>query len=134
MEIPAGFWGRERKHCPVCNVEIAAAAVRCKNCGTTFSTAAPVDREAFRDKTKLEAKQPAARRVVIILFVLSALPCTAPLGVIGSIVWRLANRPLLRSLPSLYTALLMMGIIIGTLLTIGLIVFSAMYSMHKGGL
>ena len=41
IEIPVSYWGREKKPCPVCGTEILAAALRCRNCGTTFESALP---------------------------------------------------------------------------------------------
>ncbi|MCP4687142.1 MAG: hypothetical protein GY859_03770, partial [Desulfobacterales bacterium] len=50
IEMPISYWGRENKPCPECGKEILAAAIRCRFCGTVFSTPEPIDKEAFRER------------------------------------------------------------------------------------
>jgi hypothetical protein len=128
MEIPAGFWGRQKKNCPVCQAEIAAAAVRCRQCGTTFESAVPVEAQAFQQKAKLDSVLPSARRHVITIFVLCVVTCTAPLGVIYGLVWWSTHRAAVRASPSLYGALCKIGLGVGALQILAIAVFCMIHS------
>src|SRR5437868_1145495 len=55
VEIPASFWGQDQKECPVCHQMIQAAALRCRACGTVFSTARPQHADEFRHGRDVEA-------------------------------------------------------------------------------
>lgn len=105
IEIPISYWGQENKPCPNCNREILAAAVRCRHCGATFSSAHPQDAEEFQDRAALETRLPGMKRTVVCIFVFSVLPCLAPIGAIWGVIWHLSNRRRLGALPGMYAAL-----------------------------
>src|SRR5579862_9091732 len=54
MEVPPSFWGQTEKACPACNNMIQAAALRCRFCGTVFSSTQPVQADDFRQQRSLE--------------------------------------------------------------------------------
>jgi hypothetical protein len=125
IEIPASYWGRETKPCPACDREIQAAALRCRHCGATFPSHRPQDRSDYDKQQEFEQNQPTLRRSIILLFVLSIIPCTAPLaGVIGS-GWVLVNRSQVRLLPPIYSALckIAVAVAIGQTLLMALMMF-----------
>lgn len=128
MEIPVSFWGQENKPCPSCRQSIAAAALRCRHCGVTFTSAQPQDAESFRAKENLTARLPATRRSIKILFVLCILPFTAPLGALAAGLWFLLRRKDVRALPAFYGALCKIGIGIGLLETAVIILMTLLYS------
>jgi hypothetical protein len=129
VEIPVSFWGQENKPCPACGREILAAAVRCRYCGATFSSAKPEDREAFNQRAALEQRLPKVRQWVIWLFVLSVLPCTAPIGGLWSLIWYPLRRQEVEALPSLYSALAKIGIAVGLGQTVLLALMAMIYSL-----
>jgi hypothetical protein len=105
LEIPASYWGREDKPCPSCGQSIMAAAVRCRHCGATFSSATPVGAAAYHRRKELQSKLPGLRTFAIWLLVFSLIPCTAPLAAIAGLFWYLANREAIRALPPLHSAI-----------------------------
>lgn len=129
LEIPVSYWGQENKNCPNCGQEILAAAVRCRHCGTVFESARPQEVSEFQQRTALAGRLPASRRTVIGLFVLSVIPCLAPIGAIWGIIWYPQHREDLQSLPSLYGAVCKIGIGLAIVQTVALVVVTLLYTM-----
>ena len=132
VEIPVSFWGQENKPCPACGREILAAAVRCRHCGATFASAQPEDREEFNQRAALDARLPKTRQWAIALFVLSILPCTAPVGGVWSLIWYPLHRQELAALPPIYPALTKIGIAVGLGQTVVLALMGMLYSITRG--
>lgn len=131
IEIPVAYWGQENKPCPSCGQTILAAAVRCRFCGTTFSSARPEDAGEFGRRTSLERRVPALKRSVITLFILSVLPCTAIIGVVWGLIWYPSHRADVKTLPSIYSALCKIGLGVGIAQTVALVVMSVLFRMYK---
>lgn len=131
LEIPVSFWGQEEKPCPSCGQTILAAAVRCRHCGATFSSARPESSHEFRSREGRQRKLPAVRRTVIWMFVCSLLPCTALLAAIFGAVWYPAHRAEIRSLPAIFNGLCIMGIGIAVVQTVVTLVMILMYSVFR---
>ncbi|WP_395741997.1 RING finger protein [Prosthecobacter sp.] len=131
LEIPVSYWGQENKPCPGCGRSIAAAAVRCRHCGVTFSSAQPQDAAAFRAKENLTARLPGTRRTLLILFSLCILPLTAPLGVVLMGIWYPLRLKEVRALPSFHGALCKIGLGIGLLETAAIIFMSLLYGAFR---
>jgi Zn ribbon nucleic-acid-binding protein len=128
LEIPVSYWGQENKQCPSCGREILAAALRCRHCGAIFESARPQATTEFQQRTALARRLPAARRQVIVLFVLCAVPFLAPVGAVATLIWRPAHREDLRALPSFYAALSLIGLVLAIGLTLALILVTLLYS------
>jgi hypothetical protein len=105
LEIPTSYWGRENKPCPSCGREILAAALRCRFCGATFSSGRPEERSEFQKRAELNERLPAARRNIVVLFVLSAVPCAAPVAALGGAIWYWSNKETVKALPAIYGGL-----------------------------
>ena len=99
IEIPASFWGQSEKQCPACQNLIQAAALRCRFCGTVFSTARPQQEEEFRQERLLDSDLPKLRRRSIWLLVFAIVPFTAPLALLFGGIWYSFNRTRLAALP-----------------------------------
>jgi hypothetical protein len=132
VEVPMSFWGRETKPCPVCAQEILAAAVRCRHCGATFASARPEDSAEFQQRAEREQRRPATQRAVITLFILSIVPCLAPIGAIAGFVWHASHREDARALPALFSALRRIGLIVAIGQTAMLLVMALLYSRIRG--
>lgn len=117
IEVPVSYWGQENKPCPSCGKDILAAAVRCRHCGATFASARPQGVSEFQSRTALEARLPEVRKLAVVIFVLSVLPCTAPIGGVWGWIWSRANREEIAALPALYGALLKIGLIVAAATT-----------------
>jgi hypothetical protein len=115
LEVPPSFWGQSDKECPACHNRIQAAALRCRHCGTVFSTARPQEAGEFHEHRALSDELPALRRNVIILLVFSVLPCTAALAAVIGGIWYAANRQRIARLPAQQSALakIALGVSIG---------------------
>lgn len=127
LEIPVSWWGRENKPCPACGQEILAAALRCRHCGATFSSARPEERAEFQQRTQVSNQHPELRRRVLWQFILSVLPLTAPIGAVIGLVWYLPNRAKIATLPSVFPALAFLGLLVGSILTVAYIVLASLY-------
>jgi hypothetical protein len=132
IEIPISYWGQENKPCPACRREILAAAVRCRHCGATFSSARPEDADEFQRRTAREERLPKVKRMVVWLFVFSVVPCCAPVGAIWGLAWYPGRRDDVRALPSIYAALckIALGVAIGQCATI--VLMAALYALFRG--
>jgi hypothetical protein len=131
IEIPVSYWGQENKNCPRCNREILAAAVRCRFCGATFESARPQGAEEFRQRTELTQQLPAARRMIIWIFVFSVLPCLAPIGAIWGSIWYPLHREEVRALPTLYGALCKIGLGVGIGQTVAIVLVTVVFSFVR---
>lgn len=124
LEIPPSYWGRERKPCPKCGTEILAAAVRCRTCGTVFTSAEPMAADKFRAQQSLEERMPGLRRSVVVLLIFCLMPCSAPLGLIVGGFWYLGRRDDMASMPPLWRGLAKVGLTVaaGEVLLGGIII------------
>ncbi|HXS68425.1 MAG TPA: RING finger protein, partial [Candidatus Polarisedimenticolia bacterium] len=102
IEIPMSYWGQENKNCPKCGQQILAAAVRCRHCGTTFESARPQEVDEFRQRTDLTGRLPAAKTMIVWIFVASVIPCFAPIGAVWGLIWSSTHKEEIRTLPTLY--------------------------------
>ncbi|MGC3996282.1 MAG: RING finger protein [Anaeromyxobacter sp.] len=78
----ASYWGQEEKTCPMCRQRIKVAAIRCRHCGLTFTSAAP-------DAAPVVGRPaaPEGRAAALALFAAGVFPVTAPLAlVVGGIL------------------------------------------------
>jgi predicted RNA-binding Zn-ribbon protein involved in translation (DUF1610 family) len=130
LEIPVSFWGQQYKQCPSCGTQIMAAALRCRNCGATFASARPEDSETFRTRAKHQTRRSGTQTVTTVVFGLCILPCTSPLGLILAALWYPIKRKELASMPALYRTLLIIGIIVAAILTIGTVALSLVYAKN----
>lgn len=129
IEMPVAYWGQENKPCPVCSAQILAAAVRCRHCGTVFQTARPLDSAEFSQAASWEAKAPGLRKKIIFLFVLSLVPFTAPVGILILFFWAHARRQEVEELPSLFPALIKIGLLVGAIETVGMVLVAVIFSL-----
>jgi len=126
------YWGQENKPCPACGKEILAAAVRCRFCGATFSSAQPEDAAAFSQRSEQEKRLPQVRQRVVLIFVLSLIPCMAPIGGLWGLVWYPTHKADVQALPSLYPALCKIGIAVGLGQTVLMALVAAIYAVARG--
>ena len=132
VEIPVSYWGQENKPCQACGKEILAAATRCRFCGATFSSAQPEDTAAFNKRSEREKRAPQIKQRVIWIFILSLIPCTAPIGGLWGLVWYPTNKTDLQVLPTLYPALCKIGIAVGLGQTVLLALMAAIFAATRG--
>ena len=131
LEIPSSHWGQENRPCPACVREILAAAVRCRHCGAMFSSGRTEERTEFQQRAELKERLPAARRNIVILFVLSVIPCVAPLAVLIGAIWYRSNRETIRALPALYGGLCKIALGLGAGQTILIVVMLMLFSVFR---
>lgn len=132
VEIPVSYWGQENKPCPACGKEILAAALRCRFCGATFSSAQPEDTAAFTQRTEQEKRLPGVRQRIVWIFVLSVIPCLAPIGGLWGLVWYPTHKADVQALPSLYPALCKLGIAVGLGQTVLMALVAAIHAAARG--
>jgi predicted RNA-binding Zn-ribbon protein involved in translation (DUF1610 family) len=78
-------WGGE-KPCPNCGKTIKANALKCRFCGSAFETRDVIARDEFARREYEGTEYNAARNKAVILFLLSAAACLAPIGLILNLV------------------------------------------------
>jgi hypothetical protein len=131
IEIPLSYWGRENKPCPACGREILAAAVRCRHCGATFSSARPEETSEFQQRAALEQRLPAVRRKLLCLFVICLVPCLAPVGGVWGLVWYPGHRQEVNALPSLYPALYKIGLGAAIGQTVMMVIMGLLFAVRR---
>ncbi len=132
IEIPVSYWGQEHKPCPACGQEILAAAVRCRHCGATFASAQPQDANTFQQRTALEQRLPRLRNQVVWMFICSVLPFSAPIGGIWALVFYPSYKQEFQALPSIYTALCKIAMVVGLGQTAVLVIMGVLYGLKSG--
>lgn len=132
LEIPPSHWGREEKPCPRCSRMIAAAAVRCRWCGATFSTATPQSQGSYHADQYLQSRLPAVRTASIWLLVFSLIPCTAWLAAIIGTIWYASNRQAIRALPPARAAICKIAVGVAWLQTALFVIFFVLWNLLGG--
>ncbi len=128
LEVPVSYWGREDKPCPVCGRTILAVAVRCRHCGATFHSAQPETAAEFRRRGEWKSREATLQTASIWLFVLSLVPCTAPLVAVIGGFWYLFHRQQIKQLSGIYRSLCLLGVTLAVAQVLMVIVFTYLYS------
>jgi hypothetical protein len=131
LEIPVSFWGQEDKPCPSCGQTILAAAVRCRHCGATFESARPESAHEFRERAGRLERVPTLRRTIVWLFVLAAIPCTAPIAAVILPVWYFPRRQEVAAQPGVYVGLCWLGMVAAVAVSAMLVVMTTLYAMAR---
>lgn len=126
-EIPGGYWGRTDKDCPQCGRTVAAAAIRCRHCGATFEKD-PQETANYQSQLHMASRGASLRRMAILSFILCVVPCSAPLGIVVGGIWYAIKRDELRSIPSFFRALCLIGLSIAVIETAALSFFSMFFN------
>lgn len=86
VETASNAWGGE-KPCPNCGKTIKANALKCRFCGAAFDTRDVVSREEYRSREYDGSEYTSARNKAVLLFLLSAAGCLAPVGLILDLIF-----------------------------------------------
>jgi hypothetical protein len=107
----SSWWGQEDKLCPRCGRHIRLAALRCRHCGCTFESRAPVP-----SLTRPAAKPTGAAGVL--LFIAGLIPFTAPLVLVigGPALW--LGRRAIRRWPPTRRAMAIVGVVAAAVVTL----------------
>jgi hypothetical protein len=126
LEIPPAFWGREDKNCPVCNMQIAAMAVRCRHCGAAVE-ARPEEKASYERRQARRERAPMLRRGAVGMIVLSLIPIVAAFAAVGGWIFYRSNRDEIRKVPGSCDGLFRIAIGVATaqsvIITLALIGF-----------
>jgi predicted RNA-binding Zn-ribbon protein involved in translation (DUF1610 family) len=131
LDIPASYWGQEHKPCPACGTQILAAAVRCRQCGTTFASARPVGADEHREHVAVQRRHPELRRVVVWLFIFSIVSCSAPFAAVAGSVWWARHREAIKTLPPIYRALTKIGVCVAVGQTALMVLLTVLFSVTR---
>lgn len=122
---PATYWGQDQKECPKCLKSIRVSAVRCRFCGETFETAAPITRREHREAEQAKPRVDSMKKGSVALFVCGLIPCIAPLAAIVGGIWFLTHRKEIGKLPAMNQVFCYVGLV-ASVLTTALLVFVMM--------
>jgi len=82
---PLTFWGQETKPCSACGQDIKAAAVRCRHCGATFTSAEPAAAGTQEARRSARDDQRRLRRRAAIVFVGGLIPFALPIVLLAAV-------------------------------------------------
>ncbi|HEV8379551.1 MAG TPA: RING finger protein [Tepidisphaeraceae bacterium] len=132
LEIPVSYWGQQHKPCPVCGQQIQAVALRCRHCGATFESARPEETGEFFQRLTLERSAHSAKTKVIWVFILCALPITAPIAGFVALIWYLSKRDAVNKMPAMYSAMVKIAVCVGLGQTVVVILIALLFSIFGG--
>ncbi|HLX62913.1 MAG TPA: RING finger protein [Planctomycetota bacterium] len=84
-DVSSNAWGGE-KPCPNCGKSIKASALKCRFCGAAFDTRDVIGKKEYQSREYEGREYTAARNKSVLLFLLSAAACLAPIGLILDLV------------------------------------------------
>jgi fatty acid desaturase len=87
----------------------------------------PEDPQEFRKREGINERLPSLRRTIVLMFILCAIPCIAPLAVLFGLAWYFMNREAIKALPSLYTGLCKIALAVGVCQSVLMIVLVLLY-------
>jgi len=133
LEIPVSYWGQQHKPCPVCGQQIQAIALRCRHCGATFQSARPEESGEFFQRISKEQSAESAKGKVLWVFILCALPVTAPIAGFVALFWYLSKKEAINAMPAMYSAMVKIAVAVGLGQTVVLTLVAILYSIFGGG-
>ncbi len=111
-------WGDE-KPCPSCARKIRSEALKCRFCGAVFASRDLISKDEYRSRAYEGTEYAAARNKSVMLFLLCAAACLAPLGLVLCLILIQSGSLMgvdYRRLPTTLRALLWCGVGIASLL------------------
>ena len=130
--MSSNAWGDE-KRCPACGKTIKGQALKCRFCGADFGTREVISHVAYASREYTGADYTSVRNKIILIFLLSATGCLAPVGLILFLVLIFRGRlgkMEYRRLPSSLKAVAALGAGISGLL---LLIFLLVVALDAGG-
>ena len=97
-----------------------------------FAGAQPQSAGEFRRKQRLDERRGGVRRIIIALFVLSVLPCSAPLAALFGWIWYRSEKEAVARLPPLYSGLCRLALVVSAGQTVAVLVAVALYALVRG--
>lgn len=91
----------------------------------------PQDAAEFQQRTELTQRLPALRRTVVWLFIVSVLPCLAPIGAVWGAIWYPTHREDVRALPTIYGALCKIGLGIAIGQTVVMVLVTLLFALVR---
>lgn len=64
------------------------------------------------------------------MFIVSMIPCVAPIGAVWGLIWIPTHKEEVRALPTLYNALCKIGLVVAIGLTVIMVLMTLLYSLH----
>jgi hypothetical protein len=119
---PQSYWGQDEKICPNCTKAIKVAAVRCRHCGTSFDSAAPMSRRELQEKKKSVPVMEGLRKTSVTVFVCGIIPFLAPFTAVIGGIWFLSRRAEIRKLPATNQVFCYVGLIASIVVTLMMVV------------